>query len=110
MDACNAFCNRAAYRGWWRGGADCPSPSQRHARGNEPSETAIPGACGARRPVGKHHDNFSVLPDVGLATALAMPLLLQFHASGVPGVRAFMLANALTVLSLLLYAAGSFLR
>ena len=45
----------------------------------------------------------------GLATALAMPLLLQFHASGVPGVRAFMLANALTVLSLLLYAAGSFL-
>ena len=46
---------------------------------------------------------------MGLATALAMPLLLQFHASGVPGVRAFMLANALTVLSLLLYAAGSFL-
>ena len=45
---------------------------------------------------------------MGLATALAMPLLLQFHASGVPGVRAFMLANALTVLSLLLYAAGSF--
>lgn len=42
----------------------------------------------------------------GLATALALPLLLPFHARGVEGVPAFTAANALAVLSLLAYAAA----
>ncbi|MGW8306155.1 MAG: GGDEF domain-containing protein [Achromobacter pulmonis] len=42
----------------------------------------------------------------GLATALALPLLLPFHARGVPGVQAFTAANALAVLSLLAYASS----
>ncbi|WP_313462340.1 GGDEF domain-containing protein [Achromobacter sp.] len=44
----------------------------------------------------------------GLATALALPLLLPFLARGVGGVRAFIVANALAVLSLLSYASGEF--
>lgn len=40
----------------------------------------------------------------GLATALALPLLLPFHGRGVEGVPAFMAANALAVLSMLAYA------
>ncbi len=40
----------------------------------------------------------------GLATALALPLLLPFQARGIGGVRAFTAANALAVLSLLAYA------
>jgi len=42
----------------------------------------------------------------GLATALALPLLLPFHGRGVDGVPAFMAANALAVLSLLAYASA----
>ena len=42
----------------------------------------------------------------GLATALALPLLLPFHVRGVEGVPAFMAANALAVLSLLAYASA----
>lgn len=43
----------------------------------------------------------------GLATALALPLLLPFHArGGVPGIQAFTAANALAVLSLLAYASS----
>lgn len=42
----------------------------------------------------------------GLATALALPLLVPFRASEVGGIRAFMAANALAVLSLLVYAAA----
>lgn len=42
----------------------------------------------------------------GLATALALPLLLPFQARGVNGVRAFIAANALAVLSLLSFAAA----
>lgn len=42
----------------------------------------------------------------GLATALALPLLLPFHARGIEGVRAFTAANALAVLSLLAYASS----
>ena len=42
----------------------------------------------------------------GLATALALPLLLPFHARGIEGVRAFTVANALAVLSLLAYASA----
>lgn len=42
----------------------------------------------------------------GLATTLALPLLLPFHARGVEGVPAFMAANALAVLSLLAYASA----
>ncbi|MFY0479091.1 GGDEF domain-containing protein [Achromobacter marplatensis] len=45
----------------------------------------------------------------GLATALALPLLLPFQARGVSGVRAFIVANALAVLSLLSYASGDFM-
>ncbi|RBL87017.1 GGDEF domain-containing protein [Streptomyces cavourensis] len=40
----------------------------------------------------------------GLATALALPLLLPFQARGIAGVRAFTAANGLAVLSLLAYA------
>ncbi|MGE8618534.1 MAG: GGDEF domain-containing protein [Achromobacter spanius] len=40
----------------------------------------------------------------GLATALALPLLLPFQARGVRGIRAFIAANALAVLSLLAFA------
>jgi len=42
----------------------------------------------------------------GLATALALPLLLPFHARALEGVPAFTAANALAVLSLLAYAAA----
>jgi len=42
----------------------------------------------------------------GLATALALPLLLPFHGRGVEGVPAFMAANMLAVLSMLAYAAA----
>ncbi|MEN4922878.1 GGDEF domain-containing protein [Achromobacter spanius] len=42
----------------------------------------------------------------GLATALALPLLLPFHARGVEGVPAFTAANALAVLSMLAYASA----
>ena len=42
----------------------------------------------------------------GLATALALPLLLPFHGRGVEGVPAFMVANALAVLSMLAYASA----
>jgi len=42
----------------------------------------------------------------GLATALALPLLVPFHARGIGGVKAFTAANALAVLSLLAYAAS----
>lgn len=43
----------------------------------------------------------------GLATALALPLLLPFYArGGVPGIEAFTAANALAVLSLLAYASS----
>lgn len=42
----------------------------------------------------------------GLATALALPLLLPFHARGVEGATAFTAANALAVLSLLAYASA----
>lgn len=43
----------------------------------------------------------------GLATALALPLLLPLHArGGVPGVQVFIWANALAVLSLLGYASS----
>lgn len=45
----------------------------------------------------------------GLATALALPLLLPFHARGVGGIRAFTAANALAVLSLLSFAAAELL-
>ena len=45
----------------------------------------------------------------GLATALALPLLLPFHARGVGGIRAFTAANALAVLSLLTYSAAEIL-
>ncbi|MGK8836137.1 GGDEF domain-containing protein [Achromobacter xylosoxidans] len=45
----------------------------------------------------------------GLATALALPLLLPFNARRVPGVRAFTIANALAVLSLLAYASAEIL-
>ncbi|MGE8642144.1 MAG: GGDEF domain-containing protein [Achromobacter sp.] len=45
----------------------------------------------------------------GLATALALPLLLPFQARGVGGVQAFIVANALAVLSLLAYASADFL-
>lgn len=45
----------------------------------------------------------------GLATALALPLLLPFHTRGVGGVRAFIVANALAVLSLLSYASADFM-
>lgn len=45
----------------------------------------------------------------GLATALALPLLLPFHARGIEGVRAFTAANALAVLSLLAYASSDLL-
>ncbi|MFD4841021.1 GGDEF domain-containing protein [Achromobacter sp. NPDC058515] len=43
----------------------------------------------------------------GLATALALPLLLPFHARGVEGVPAFTAANALAVLSMLAYASAA---
>ncbi|CAB3685902.1 GGDEF domain-containing protein [Achromobacter pestifer] len=42
----------------------------------------------------------------GLATALALPLLLPFQARGVGGVQAFIVANALAVLSMLSYASA----
>ncbi|WZB75264.1 GGDEF domain-containing protein [Achromobacter insuavis] len=42
----------------------------------------------------------------GLATALALPLLLPLQARGVGGVRAFTIANGLAVLSLLAYASA----
>ncbi|WP_313370816.1 GGDEF domain-containing protein [Achromobacter animicus] len=42
----------------------------------------------------------------GLATALALPLLLPFHVRGIEGMPAFMAANALAVLSLLAYASA----
>ncbi|NMK47554.1 GGDEF domain-containing protein [Achromobacter sp. Bel] len=45
----------------------------------------------------------------GLATALALPLLLPFQARGVGGVQAFIVANALAVLSLLSYASANFM-
>lgn len=45
----------------------------------------------------------------GLATALALPLLLPFQARGVGGVPAFIVANALAVLSLLSYACAQIL-
>ncbi|MBB1594986.1 GGDEF domain-containing protein [Achromobacter sp. UMC46] len=45
----------------------------------------------------------------GLATALALPLLLPFQARGVGGVPAFIAANALAVLSLLSYASADFI-
>ena len=44
----------------------------------------------------------------GLATALALPLLLPFQARGVGGVQAFIAANALAVVSLLSYASAEF--
>ncbi|AZS78957.1 GGDEF domain-containing protein [Achromobacter sp. MY14] len=43
----------------------------------------------------------------GLATALALPLLLPFQARGVRGIRMFIAANGLAVLSLLAVAAAS---
>jgi diguanylate cyclase (GGDEF)-like protein len=42
----------------------------------------------------------------GLATALALPLFVPFHAREVGGIRAFTAANALAVLSLLAYASS----
>ncbi|MGE6917741.1 GGDEF domain-containing protein [Achromobacter kerstersii] len=42
----------------------------------------------------------------GLATALALPLLLPFHTRGVGGIQAFTAANALAVVSLLSYASA----
>lgn len=42
----------------------------------------------------------------GLATALALPLLLPFQSRGVKGIRAFIAANMLAVLSLLAFAAS----
>ncbi len=42
----------------------------------------------------------------GLATALALPLLLPFHGRGVEGVPAFTAANMLAVLSMLAYASA----
>lgn len=45
----------------------------------------------------------------GLATALALPLLLPFYARGVGGIRAFTAANALAVLSLLSFSASEIL-
>ncbi len=45
----------------------------------------------------------------GLATALALPLLVPFRARDLGGIRAFMAGNALAVLSLLAYAASQIL-
>lgn len=45
----------------------------------------------------------------GLATALALPLLLPFQARGVGGVQAFIAANALAVMSMLSYASAEFI-
>lgn len=45
----------------------------------------------------------------GLATALALPLLLPFQARGVGGVQAFIAANALAVVSMLSYASAEFI-
>ncbi|SSW69285.1 GGDEF domain-containing protein [Achromobacter agilis] len=45
----------------------------------------------------------------GLATALALPLLVPFHARGLGGIKAFTAANALAVVSLLAYATSQML-
>jgi diguanylate cyclase (GGDEF)-like protein len=45
----------------------------------------------------------------GLATGLALPLFVPFHASNVGGIKAFTAANALAVLSLLAYASSRIL-
>ncbi len=45
----------------------------------------------------------------GLATALALPLFVLFHARDLGGIRAFTAANALAVVSLLAYASSGLL-
>lgn len=45
----------------------------------------------------------------GLGTALALPLLLPFRTRSVAGIRAFILANILAIVSLLAYAADGIL-
>ena len=107
MDACNAFLiGRVSRLVARRRGLPVPFAATR--AGNEPSETAIPWPAEPDAPVGKHHDNFLFFLMWGWPPRWPCHCCCSFTPAACLAC-AFMLANALTVLSLLLYAAGSFL-